>query len=834
MLRRRIDESAGVIALIGNSYGVEPPAPDESFGRVSYTQYETLYARESGKTLWPLVLAEDFKADPHEPEPEALRALQADFRARLQQDVNLYHSIPDSAALELHVHRIRQDLNRLRRGVKRWALVTMAIGIALAGSIGWLAVSQREGRKEVKQALVRLYDVERQGSMAGEKPSQDEQRRRAYSVLEKELSLPEGTLAKELPALALDLYGSKRTSVLMRAHAAFALNKFEEAQRLYLEAAHHEQRAMESAEKVAGDSRSAAIASFEAAGESARKLFQFQRAVDHYRAAAALTNRERNKTEWGRVQRGLAEAFYDQGKPKEAAELLRASIAASAEARGSEDPQTVSARGMLVNALLHLGRYAEAEREEREVLAIRLRQFEPDSFWILVSRKRVAEVLRLQGKLAEAETEMRQVLEIRKRELGAEHSQTLDLEDHVLRILSAQGKYAQVEKEARSLLAVHRRRFTDQNDLTMWCRSMFAAALLNLDRFTEAEPEIRGGLDVRTQVLGPRHLYTQAARTNLAQALFLQGKLTEAEKEQREALSILEEEVGPEHPETLNARTTLGRILAALGKYSDAEIQHRTALNIRERIMGPDVPETLVSRSNLATSISLQGRYAEAEKEHRATLEIQERMLAAEHPSALLTRNNLADDLAAQDKNAEAVQEYAAVLEIRQRLFGPIHSSVLAGRNGIAVCLMKQGRHADSETELREVLTLRERVLGAEHPDTLTTRSNLAECLQLQKKTGEAEQEHRRVLEGRSRALGEGHPVYFLSCYYLGVTLKDRGNLAEALKIASKGCDGLQQTVGLAHPHTKRAQALVREIESVSHGQNGASRPSSSPRRRAS
>jgi hypothetical protein len=68
MLRRRVDASGGVVQLIGDSYGAEPPTPDEQFGRVSYTQYEALYAVSKGKKVWYLFLDESFPTDPHEEE----------------------------------------------------------------------------------------------------------------------------------------------------------------------------------------------------------------------------------------------------------------------------------------------------------------------------------------------------------------------------------------------------------------------------------------------------------------------------------------------------------------------------------------------------------------------------------------------------------------------------------------------------------------------------------------------------------------------------------------------------------------------------------------------
>ena len=49
MLRRQIDGCKGVVQIVGQHYGAEPLVPDEQFGRVSYTQYEALYAGSGAK-----------------------------------------------------------------------------------------------------------------------------------------------------------------------------------------------------------------------------------------------------------------------------------------------------------------------------------------------------------------------------------------------------------------------------------------------------------------------------------------------------------------------------------------------------------------------------------------------------------------------------------------------------------------------------------------------------------------------------------------------------------------------------------------------------------------
>jgi len=144
MLRRRIDACKGVVQLVGQCYGAEPPTVDESFGRVSYTQYEALYAHQQKKKVWYLILNDDFTTDPHDPEPEELHDLQIAYRRRLKSENLIRYSFSSPEALEANVLKLRDDLNRLRRGVKQWAA---AVAILLLVSVGlslWLVQHQSE------------------------------------------------------------------------------------------------------------------------------------------------------------------------------------------------------------------------------------------------------------------------------------------------------------------------------------------------------------------------------------------------------------------------------------------------------------------------------------------------------------------------------------------------------------------------------------------------------------------------------------------------------------------------------------------------------------------
>src|SRR5271157_2164508 len=54
VLRDKIDACEGLIQIIGQGYGAEPPTVDAEDGRVPYTQFEFLYARSQKKKTWPL------------------------------------------------------------------------------------------------------------------------------------------------------------------------------------------------------------------------------------------------------------------------------------------------------------------------------------------------------------------------------------------------------------------------------------------------------------------------------------------------------------------------------------------------------------------------------------------------------------------------------------------------------------------------------------------------------------------------------------------------------------------------------------------------------------
>jgi Domain of unknown function (DUF4062) len=145
VLRDTIDTCDGLIQIIGRAYGAEPSQPDPEFGRVSYTQYELLFARRRNKPVW-LLFAEtgctrdrpdeqlDLPSVSDHPDPAAYqaerRALQDDWRERMRAYVHLCHTAANDTDLERTLEQFKRDFAALRPGLRTWQRVALGLGAA--------------------------------------------------------------------------------------------------------------------------------------------------------------------------------------------------------------------------------------------------------------------------------------------------------------------------------------------------------------------------------------------------------------------------------------------------------------------------------------------------------------------------------------------------------------------------------------------------------------------------------------------------------------------------------------------------------------------------------
>ena len=158
-LREQIDSCEGLLQIVGQGYGAEPPDVDAIYGRVSYTQFEFLYAQRQGKKTWIIIAGEQCQrdtppaqldlppSDPAHPDPAGYQAqrrqLQQDYLVRLRAENHLRHRADSDTELQNVVLRLRDELGELRVRTERQqrrlatAIVAILCGLLLLGGGGW-------------------------------------------------------------------------------------------------------------------------------------------------------------------------------------------------------------------------------------------------------------------------------------------------------------------------------------------------------------------------------------------------------------------------------------------------------------------------------------------------------------------------------------------------------------------------------------------------------------------------------------------------------------------------------------------------------------------------
>jgi len=727
MLRQQIDQCKGVVQLVGQCYGAEPPEPDPQFGRVSYTQYEALYARQRGKKVWYLFIDENFPVDGCEGESEEVRELQAAYRRRLQADAHLFHPLNSNAALEASVLKLRDDLVRIRRGVRQWA-AGVAILLVISVVLGfWLLHTQRQTTQRVADAEHAVVAMTQEMAKLREgilsyprveskmKQSQAEEdpaalQERVYNELAKQLGVDAAVLREKLPQVAADLKRAPDVPTYERANAAYVSKDYVEAERLALQAVDEAQKAgLKKPEQI--------LPALQLAGYSAQKRIQFKTAMEHFRAAEKLTDRATNPEKWAEVQHAIGEVLIDEGLYREAERVLRAVVETRKQTFGGDDPDTLRSRNRLAYALYRQGKYNDAIADFRQIVTSEEKTFGPTDSETLLSRNGLAIALDNGGKSSEAEAEHRRVLEIREKVLGPEHPDTLRTRNNIALTLDRQGKHA------------------------------------------EAAAAYRDVIELENKVLGPEHPDTLRSRSSLAYALDHQGKYPEAELNLRDVIRLEEKVLGPEHPDTIVSRLRLDKVLMSQGKFAEAETDFRELIPLAGKVLGTEHPDTLASRSGLANALQSQSKFAEAASEYREVIALEEKVLGPEHPNTLLNRNSLANSLMGESKHAEAEPIFRELIALEEKALGPESPITIRSRRGLANSLFNQAKYPDAEVEYRQVLQLAEKVRGPQHLETLEACYDLASNLAREGKISEAKDLTRRAAEGARKVLGPNHPA---------------------------------------------------------------------------
>lgn len=185
-LKLQIDSCESLVQLVGKAYGAEPERVTSEFGRVSYTQFEFLYADQQGKKTWIIIVGDgcdrdrpvealDLPATAH-PDPRAYQAerrvLQAGYIDRINARNHVWHTATNRDELKDIIAELRsavaETIQALKRSSRRrevfaGLIAAMVLTILVVLGLSW----QREAERAERQRALERQQAERDQAALG-------------------------------------------------------------------------------------------------------------------------------------------------------------------------------------------------------------------------------------------------------------------------------------------------------------------------------------------------------------------------------------------------------------------------------------------------------------------------------------------------------------------------------------------------------------------------------------------------------------------------------------------------------------------------------------------
>ncbi len=446
--------------------------------------------------------------------------------------VIVYYHSPAKLVVQEEVEKLHKELGSIKENTGETKNVTREI----KNQNEILLAAIRELPQAVAQTIRQAESIEDEPTRIA----------RAYAILEEKFKLPKEFLVKEIPIIAAQLVQRNDKSLLDSALGLFALKKFPDAERAALDA---KKKSLD----IAGQPVKDAISALELAGLSAFAQCQYKQAMNHFREAAILVNKNSDPLEWARIHHLIAILLIEQGEYSQAVEIEKSVLNIRTQMQGSKNPETLSSRNTLADAMYEQGKFDEVEKEHRSILALRLLVLGPEHPDTLLSRNNLACALASLGKYFEAETEHLAVLSIRERNLGPEHPDTLSSRVNLAIVMDVQGRHEEAAKEHLAILRILERILNPDNILVLKNRFNLAVAFDEQGKSNEAENEFRIVLAGYERFLGTNHPLYFNCCYDLAICLKAQNKFSEASSLAKRAYEGLLLKLGNENDTTKKA-----------------------------------------------------------------------------------------------------------------------------------------------------------------------------------------------------------------------------------------------------------------------------------------
>ncbi|MEU6773757.1 FxSxx-COOH system tetratricopeptide repeat protein [Streptomyces sp. NPDC046759] len=452
----------------------------------------------------------------------------------------------------------------------------------------------------------------------------------------------------------------------------------------------------------------------------------------------------------------------DPGEPGSPRNWHRyAEILPHLEPSGALESDDGDVRQLLRNCIDYLrvrGEYQDGWALARRVLERWRHTFEPTEPGVLAVAHQEARMLRGLGRYEEAEKSDRTLLALLE-EAGTDSGlELLRAKDGLGATLMARGRYdearALYEEAAQNAADWLGQRYVPQ---ILQFRTNLALALGMQGHYEESCDLHREVYDRRVQLLGARARRTLQSGYYTARMLRLLGRLHEARSLQAYNVHLLRRTLDEAHRQTLLAEHNLALCLRRDGELEEARETMRDARRRLKVLSGAEHPDVLMVSLDYAMLLRVLGERDEARNMAEQTAQAYAHRLGELHPYTIGARNNCALFLLDDGETEEARRLADGSMRQLEQAIGRGHVWAVGCAMNCTAALAALGDREAAERVGRDALQRAVAAVGTGHVLSVNLSAGLAQDLRAQGREEEADALERTALTALAAALGRDH-----------------------------------------------------------------------------
>jgi tetratricopeptide (TPR) repeat protein len=267
-----------------------------------------------------------------------------------------------------------------------------------------------------------------------------------------------------------------------------------------------------------------------------------------------------NSRELGLILLQVGAFLRDDGKHREAVELLEKAFNILDTVQANNDSDTLTAMHHLGWAYDVLGRWTDAMTIREKLVQIHRGLHEGEHYETLTAMAGLAFTYRNLGRLGDAVKLQEEVLKARTKLIGEDRPETLMARANLALTYGDQGRLGDAINLQEEVLKANIRLLGEDHPETLQVMSNLGASYINGLRFDDSISLLEKSYEGRRKILGEQHPDTLVTLAWMAQAYIKDGRLDESIALYEKVLEGRKWGLGEDHPDTIKAKKWLERL----------------------------------------------------------------------------------------------------------------------------------------------------------------------------------------------------------------------------------------------------------------------------------